>query len=246
MLKFFRRIRRKLIDEGSLNKYLFYAFGEILLVVVGVLIAIQLNNANERRKSENNGTLVLKKLKQELEEDIIYFDSLSSEYDDWFIETQHMLDTVLTGQLEELNHNRQYNVASGTAYFLHINKNSYNELMNSGNKIEIKNSELKNDITRYFQFVDIELNKLNLDNERFNQWLYETIDVATLTRLMEKRHLEHEDWSWLKDPTSHKFRNTEARVIFFRAVIKANLKSIKILRNKSQILIETIDSELKN
>ena len=51
MLKFFRRIRRKLIDEGNLKKYLIYAIGEILLVVIGILIALQINNWNEGQKT---------------------------------------------------------------------------------------------------------------------------------------------------------------------------------------------------
>ncbi len=51
MLKFFRRIRRKLLDQGNVKKYLIYAFGEIILVVVGILIALQVNNWNEARKS---------------------------------------------------------------------------------------------------------------------------------------------------------------------------------------------------
>ena len=50
MLKFFRRIRRKLLNEGSLRKYLVYAIGEILLVMVGILLALQVNNWNEGRK----------------------------------------------------------------------------------------------------------------------------------------------------------------------------------------------------
>ena len=46
MIKFFSRIRRKLIDEGNLKRYLIYGVGEILLVVIGILIALQINNNN--------------------------------------------------------------------------------------------------------------------------------------------------------------------------------------------------------
>lgn len=50
MLKIFRRIRQKLLKENRLTRYLAYAFGEIFLVVIGILIALQVNNWNEDRK----------------------------------------------------------------------------------------------------------------------------------------------------------------------------------------------------
>ncbi|MFN1835210.1 DUF6090 family protein [Balneola sp. MJW-20] len=50
MITLFRRIRQKLIESGSITKYLLYAAGEILLVVIGILIALQVNNWNEERK----------------------------------------------------------------------------------------------------------------------------------------------------------------------------------------------------
>ena len=55
MIKFFRKIRQKLLSENKFSKYLIYAVGEIILVVIGILIAIQLNsisNENERRIEE--------------------------------------------------------------------------------------------------------------------------------------------------------------------------------------------------
>lgn len=51
MIKFFRRIRRQLLSENKFGKYLTYAIGEIILVVIGILIALQVNNLNEVRKS---------------------------------------------------------------------------------------------------------------------------------------------------------------------------------------------------
>ena len=50
MIKFFRNIRRSLLSEGKTSKYLKYAVGEIVLVVIGILIALQINNWNEHRK----------------------------------------------------------------------------------------------------------------------------------------------------------------------------------------------------
>ncbi len=50
MIKFFRKIRYDLMDKNKIGKYLKYAIGEIVLVVIGILIALQINNANENRK----------------------------------------------------------------------------------------------------------------------------------------------------------------------------------------------------
>ena len=52
MFKFFRNIRRGLLKENKMGKYLGYAVGEVVLVVIGILIALQLNNWNESRKSK--------------------------------------------------------------------------------------------------------------------------------------------------------------------------------------------------
>ncbi|MEM6516972.1 MAG: DUF6090 family protein, partial [Bacteroidota bacterium] len=53
MIKFFRNIRKTLLTENRFNKYLLYAIGEIVLVVIGILIALQINNWNENRKDNN-------------------------------------------------------------------------------------------------------------------------------------------------------------------------------------------------
>ncbi len=50
MLKFLRKIRQKLIDEGNLKRYLVYAIGEILLVMIGILLALQRSNWNQQNK----------------------------------------------------------------------------------------------------------------------------------------------------------------------------------------------------
>lgn len=47
MIKFFRKIRQRLLTENKFSKYLLYAIGEIILVVIGILIAININNTNE-------------------------------------------------------------------------------------------------------------------------------------------------------------------------------------------------------
>jgi len=53
MIKFFRNIRQKLLSEGKTTNYIKYAIGEIVLVMIGILLALQVNNWNENRKKKS-------------------------------------------------------------------------------------------------------------------------------------------------------------------------------------------------
>jgi len=65
MIKFFRKFRQNLLSEGKTGKYFKYAIGEIILVVIGILIALQINNWNEQRKENINEQAILKRLEKE-------------------------------------------------------------------------------------------------------------------------------------------------------------------------------------
>ncbi|WP_445384082.1 hypothetical protein ACT6NV_08640 [Robiginitalea sp. IMCC44478] len=54
MLRFFRQIRQRLLTDNKFSKYLLYAVGEILLVVIGILIAMKVDDWNEERKDHLN------------------------------------------------------------------------------------------------------------------------------------------------------------------------------------------------
>lgn len=66
MIKFFRRIRQRLLAENKFSKYLFYAIGEIILVMIGILLALQVNNWNLERKSELKAEELSENLLEEL------------------------------------------------------------------------------------------------------------------------------------------------------------------------------------
>jgi hypothetical protein len=66
MVKFFRIIRKDLMEQNKTGKYLKYAIGEILLVVLGILIALQINNWNENRKATKQEVKILNELKNDL------------------------------------------------------------------------------------------------------------------------------------------------------------------------------------
>ena len=65
MIKFFRHIRRSLINENNMGKYFKYAVGEILLVMIGILLALQVSNWNDKRIAQKNEVKILSQLNQD-------------------------------------------------------------------------------------------------------------------------------------------------------------------------------------
>ncbi|MEB2782342.1 hypothetical protein U3A58_18275 [Algoriphagus sp. C2-6-M1] len=83
MIKFFRKIRQRLLTEGNLKRYLIYAIGEILLVVIGILIALQINTWNEWRKDRIKEENILHDLAKNIEINIQTFQNDINLLEEW-------------------------------------------------------------------------------------------------------------------------------------------------------------------
>ena len=75
MMKFFRKIRYNLMEQNKTAKYFKYAIGEIILVVIGILIALQINNWNEHKKEQKQEQIYLQNLQEDLKGIIIAYDA---------------------------------------------------------------------------------------------------------------------------------------------------------------------------
>ena len=80
MFRFFSKIRYQLAAENKVGRYLRYAIGEILLVVIGILIALSINNWNENRKQHIKDLDFLKSLKNEISTDTIFLNLKKQEF----------------------------------------------------------------------------------------------------------------------------------------------------------------------
>ena len=76
MIKFFRKIRQNILSEGKTGKYLKYAIGEIVLVVIGILIALSINNWNDNRKGSIKKDFLLKALEVEFTNNLAQLDTI--------------------------------------------------------------------------------------------------------------------------------------------------------------------------
>ena len=244
MLPFFRKIRWRLAANNQFFKYSRYAIGEIVLVVIGILIALQVNNWNETEKSKSESNLLLIDLKQDLENDIRNFKSLKAEYNEWLYEIEYVLDSVLQGNTKEITVSDQLMAGRLSMNYITINKVTFLDMFNTGRKLEFDNQEIEREIKDYYQYADNELIKLNADNEQFQRQLmsyYGVRGINTLNRVINKRNLEHIDWTWLSDPSSQEYINLETAMLLYKLVVEVNLEEIQALEKRSALLIDKIN-----
>ena len=100
MIKFFRQIRYKLISNDKSGKYLKYAIGEIVLVVIGILIALQINTWNEARKLNRSELTLLKGLQKEFNKNIEDLNSSIKFNTDNIHASMRITDLIRKEQLE--------------------------------------------------------------------------------------------------------------------------------------------------
>tara|TARA_R110002072_G_scaffold22615_1_gene79207 strand:+ start:24858 stop:25613 length:756 start_codon:yes stop_codon:yes gene_type:complete len=153
MIKFFRHIRQRLIGENRFSKYLLYAIGEIILVVIGILIALQINNWNENRKSAKQENLYLKRLLSENKEDINTFKSNITDLKKGIETIENLSKALNTNETSE----RELIAAAndffgyGSIYPIFTSSTStFDDLSSTGNLKDIKNSELRDQLVKHY------------------------------------------------------------------------------------------------
>lgn len=157
MLTFFRHIRKGLLGSGQAKKYLLYAIGEILLVMIGILLALQVNNWNEWRKDRVKEKEVLQDLKENLERNERELEQsldILTVYDRYSFITFDFLkgDIPYSDTLGRYFHFSRFN----GSIFLNISNEGYESLKGAGLDI-LSSHPLKRDILNLFESVYTEM-----------------------------------------------------------------------------------------
>ena len=157
MIKFFRKIRQNMIKENKVSKYMLYAIGEIVLVVIGILIALQINNSNESKKTRIYEVKMLAELKHTLESDVKYFermkdrmqrlDSSTTVFINLAYKKSIYIDSIFLN--EEIKEILRYRLRIGVAY--KYNSGPYEAIKSSGMD-KISNDSLRNLLVKFYDF----------------------------------------------------------------------------------------------
>ena len=156
MIKFFRKIRQKLLSENKFRKYLTYAIGEIVLVVIGILIALQINNWNENRKIKQSGKEYLKEIYKDLKIEISNIDeilnSLSTQYEgtEYVLKVIESKDKIVNDTLLFTDNHW----APSRLFIIERDLNTFDKLKSSGQSGLLENDSLSNLIDRFYKNFD--------------------------------------------------------------------------------------------
>lgn len=155
MIKLFRKIRQTLIKENKVSKYLLYAIGEIILVVIGILIALGINNWNQKNKDHRLGDDLLYRIHSDLVLDTLNFKSIITSNKALREDIRKLLDTLYLGV-----HNIKQVKYMGAIYDKALdqvfspNDNTYKGMISSGTLGLIQNMELKEEIVQLYSDYD--------------------------------------------------------------------------------------------
>ena len=241
MIKLFRKIRQKMLTENKFSKYLLYAIGEILLVIIGIIIAVSINGWNENRKLANDEQSILKDLKQEMDLNLKSLEIVIAE---------HEKSLKAAEEINELFNDRDaFNKMPAQTFgrlafrmesnFTYDPQNGIlNSLINSGRLSLFSNKELK--------YLLASFKELTVD-------AFESTHAINRERppLMHKSYLigfVKKDGKIISYDTKLKYDDEAFRVynkLYFRGVRKSGLEEERNLKLELEKIINLINREIK-
>lgn len=250
MLTLFRGKRNRLIQGSNVRKYLLYAFGEIALVVIGILIALQVNNWNEERKERALEQKYLVRLQVDLTSDSLFLSehiqrvkNLQEGFRSFALEMYQFQQT-------EDDFTKLVNSVSWPANDLILSDNTYSEINSSGNLNLIRNDRIKEGIIEYYRNYQIsassiaQMNRSGLDI--FLQ-VYPKMAKYYVGSLFDNPivHKDEEDWQFINQTTSDHFKILEASVSHYSYKASIQEGSYIALLRKALELLNLVRPELE-
>lgn len=236
MLRFFSKIRLKLAAENKPIKYLRYAIGEIVLVVIGIVIALQINNWNEKRKEAVFEHKVLNEIITSIHQNIFYLDR-GIKTNNEAIQSCRIILNHFENDLP-YSDSLDYHFSSSLQWFYpSLNNNAYESLKSYGLHL-IKNDTIRETLGRIYEWKYMEIL-----NTRQDEYFYGTVSPV-ITDLFESYEFSGsmKPYNYYELKKSKKYKHILRTLISNRKLQNQLWKGMKANR---QALAEMIKKELK-
>lgn len=248
MLSFLRKIRKKNLEQSKMKKVVVYALGEILLVVIGILIAVQINNWNNRRKLERAETITLNRLFEDLRSDMDRFKFLDSAINHQI----NLCDSAirLIDKQSTINQRLELMLIDPVEIFLlETNTATYDEMINTGRLYSLSSRRLRSWITLYYRqakkwgtYSDGNTNRLRaaINQQDLND--YWTIK----NKLARNQPIDTSQYPWLEQSNSEQLKAIENLMYLTSTVLEQNLENYEIIKGICETLIEELKAHQAN
>jgi hypothetical protein len=239
MSKIFRKTRQHLLSIGKIKTYLKYAIGEIALVVIGILIALQINNSNTRVQQSNTELKILQSMKENLNSDIQEMEGNLKIYSLALKSTIEILQVLNIPEYETDSLNIYFGHLADHVMFIETTS-AYENLKTIGFEI-IKSDSLKKSIMhiygKQYQLIDVsESIYANYINSNLNPVIFDNLIASLGTNQMSSPV----DTSELKN--NQRFNETLKFNIAHLYLLKERYTQIKL---EVEALVEQIDAEIE-
>ena len=247
MLRFFRKIRFEIMEKNKPGKYLKYAIGEIVLVVIGILIALQINNWNEARKDHDKKMALLNSLKVEFTlnleqlDSVMYYDKLVVKSTYWFLHLDP--ESAAAKNTDSLRERLQH---TSWLWTFDAQNGALRSGISSGNIHLIKNDSL---INLLFSWQDIVADAKENEDRSIDLRLKSNYVLDRYIRIIDYRKIIHPDlgiskfqsdyFALINDPVFEDY--ISERYTFMQDA----LNELYLVRNQNLKILELLDSELK-
>ncbi len=263
MITIFRNIRQKLAAQNNVAKYMRYAVGEILLVVIGILIALQVNNWNENRKERLVEIKYLKNLKHDLQNDSIDIIRFENTRMGIANAAHELLRHAKTQNIEDVYRLDSLYITVALWVQFIPNNNTFEELRSSGNLQLLKNESIKNlllDLNKKYEELVSDRNHMRreYDNYIYDQKVGQIsfLDVGNpeeINTILDWFYPHAQSVDENKTKLQAHFRELLSNTTFINGLALAagnNLwiveEDYKIMAEYINNLINLIDQDLKN
>jgi hypothetical protein len=249
MIPFFRKIRKKMADDNKPIQYMRYAVGEIVLVVIGILIALQINTWNEERKSKKLEQTYLIRLKNDLVQDTLYIVHNIENLKKQKARIYQFVHELYNVQKTEEEFRQLYFLQSYFTENLVMQTITYEELKNTGLINIFQNESLKIEILDLYRTYEVAANHfIEINNftsrEVFSKSTSVGVKYYTPELYDEQRMFEGTDWKFVNDPYSESFKLIEETQISYYIKFDILIGHLEKLIVKSKLLIDKINNEL--
>jgi hypothetical protein len=241
------------MEQNKTGKYLKYAIGEIILVVIGILIALQINNWNEHRKTRATEIIFLKNIEADLKLNLVSLDAFVISRQEAIKSSKLVINYFNNPNSINLNTFNLHSINVMVWFPFQQNDNTYQELVNSGQLSIISNKDIKDQMQNMqssFKTIAFVENEMQQD---FESYLYDPFfSIADVDLAMKNLDAQTEQRNDIPEINAEqvktllqniKFKNGFALVAYNSELLISEYTNMKETTDK---LIELIEKEITN